>query len=666
MSNSVGFDLQLAVKDFNRNLKNVDNNLNNFHKDFKSRVTKSNAAWSSFVGNLGANAVSAAINGLTNLASGMASFTQEAVLASINAQETASKFEAVFSTISEESSKAASDLQKNFGLGITESKDLLSATGDLLTGFGFAQEEALKLSSEVQKLSVDLASFTNFAGGAQGASEAITKALLGERESVKALGVSIQEKAVQDQIAINKAQGLTFETEQQAKAQATLDLIIKQSTNAIGDYARTNQGAANQLRLFEKRIEDLTIMFGENFLPILEPVLSQVNSFIEALDINQINNFVQSGIVTLIEGFGFVVKAINPVVTALKNIGSIFNIIQNGITSGIAAIGSILSFSARSWIAIIREVLTALPESFVPDGWIESINEADTILKESMSGLSDQIATDSQDMRDSLNSILNPENVISDEAIEIILAKTNTIKEGVIGARNAIDSDAVAREKAEAAAQKKQDALDKKRQDAINKEKLKQTEWEQELFGKQVSWEEAGGKERAQNLKSTFRVMASLSESGNRTLAGIGKAAAISTATIDGIAAVQKALAAAPPPINFALASTVGVATAANVAKITGVNFQHGGIVAGSSFTGDQVQANVNSGEMIINRTQQSMLFHQLNNGGASSSGDLINAINNLGERISNLEVTLVADDTELARSVSRGVQNGVIIGETR
>ena len=663
---TVSFDLQLAIQDFNRNLKNVDKNLNNFHKDFKSEAKRSSQAWSSFVGNLGAIGVETAIRGLANLASGMASFTRESILAAVEAQETASKFEAVFSTISQQSESMAKDLQRNYGLGTTESKTLLSATGDLLTGFGFAQDQALKLSGEVQKLSVDLASFTNYAGGAQGASEAITKALLGERESVKALGVSIQEKAVQDQIAINNAKGLRFETEQQAKAQATLDLIIKQSGNAIGDYAKTNGGAANQIRLFHTRIEDLKILFGSGFLPVIEPVITMINDFMSSIDEEQIAVFVKDGIVKLIDGFSVLVSSINPVITAIKNIGYVFNIVQNGITSGLSTIGAVLGTAARGWVILFREMLTALPASLIPDGWIEGLNKADEAISEVVTGLSDQISTDSQDMSNSLSNIFNPENIISEETVEMILEKTNIVKEGVIGARNEIDADEIARQKAKEAARKKQEILEKKRQEKLNKEKIKQSEFEEELFGKQLSWEETGGKERAQNLKSTLNTMASLSQSGSKTLAGIGRAAAISTATIDGYVAVQKALASAPPPFNYALAATVGAATAANVARISGVKFEHGGIVPGSSFAGDSVQARVNSGEMIINRSQQSMLFQQLNNGGSVNSEGVVAAINGLSERLTNLEVVLVADDTEIARSASRGVQNGIVIGESR
>lgn len=111
-------------------------------------------------------------------------------------------------------------------------------------------------------------------------------------------------------------------------------------------------------------------------------------------------------------------------------------------------------------------------------------------------------------------------------------------------------------------------------------------------------------KERADNFKSTMGVIASLSESGNKELAAIGKAAAITNATIDGYAAVQKALASAPPPFNFALAAAVGVATAANVSKIAGVGLASGITEiprsAGGGNNGDNFPAVLKSGERVV------------------------------------------------------------------
>lgn len=104
--------------------------------------------------------------------------------------------------------------------------------------------------------------------------------------------------------------------------------------------------------------------------------------------------------------------------------------------------------------------------------------------------------------------------------------------------------------------------------------------------------------------------LASLSRSGNKELAAIGKAAAITQATIDGIAAVQKALASAPPPINYALAAAVGVETAANIASILsqGTAFATGGTfnVGGTGGTDSQVVAfRATPGEQVAVSTPQ-------------------------------------------------------------
>jgi hypothetical protein len=116
-------------------------------------------------------------------------------------------------------------------------------------------------------------------------------------------------------------------------------------------------------------------------------------------------------------------------------------------------------------------------------------------------------------------------------------------------------------------------------------------------------YEELTQKERLQNLKDSFNSIATLQASSNKTLFAIGKASAISTATIDGIQAVQKALASAPPPFNFAIAALVGVAQAANLAKIASAQppqgFALGGVVQGGVPGIDSVPILAQQGEII-------------------------------------------------------------------
>ena len=110
----------------------------------------------------------------------------------------------------------------------------------------------------------------------------------------------------------------------------------------------------------------------------------------------------------------------------------------------------------------------------------------------------------------------------------------------------------------------------------ITKIKKKQVSDDKIQADKKVRDEINAIDQRYKHSKAFFGNLATLSSSGNKKIAAIGKAAAISQATIDGIAAVQKALASAPPPVNYALAASVGVATAANVAQIAGI--AHGGL----------------------------------------------------------------------------------------
>jgi hypothetical protein len=152
-------------------------------------------------------------------------------------------------------------------------------------------------------------------------------------------------------------------------------------------------------------------------------------------------------------------------------------------------------------------------------------------------------------------------------------------------------------------------------------------------------------KTRQENFKSTMGTIAGLASSGNKELAAIGKAAAITNATIDGYAAVQKALASAPPPFNFGLAALVGAATAANVAKIAGVGLA-GGIneVPRSSRGGnggDNFPAMLMPGERVVpTETNQDLKQFLAGEGGGSKVNVNITVMPGTGlnsEQIGNL-----------------------------
>jgi len=264
-------------------------------------------------------------------------------------QETQAKFNTVFKDIQGQANQTAKTLQRDFGLSSKASMELLGNTGDLLTGFGFTQEEALNLSSEVNKLAVDLASFTNVEGGAATASQALTKALLGERESVKQLGIAITEA---DLKAFAEEQGLVFkELDRVAKATLTFELAAKQSANAIGDYERTSGSFANQTRRLMADLENLGVEIGQILLPIAKKGIEFFKQLVNAF--RNLSPEAQQNTVII----GILAGALGPLLTVL---GSIVGVVMTlgikfiAIAAAIAALALGILYVNDNWEAFIE------------------------------------------------------------------------------------------------------------------------------------------------------------------------------------------------------------------------------------------------------------------------------------------------------------------------
>lgn len=243
-----------------------------------------------------------------------------------DAEEIDSKFRVTFSNVTKDAVNAMNILDKAYGLNTTQAKEMLSATGDLLTGFGFTQNASLDLSMQIQRLAVDLASFQNLEGGTKRASEALTKALLGERESAKLLGIVIREEDVKKRILLNTNEGIVYSNENIAKAYATMQIAMEQSKNAIGDYERTNKSFANQWRELKADLYDVFIAFGEILIPYVKMAIEKVREFI--LDIKNLDEETKGFYLTL-GGFALV---IGPVILAVGILGKTFAFVTGILT----------------------------------------------------------------------------------------------------------------------------------------------------------------------------------------------------------------------------------------------------------------------------------------------------------------------------------------------
>ena len=157
-------------------------------------------------------------------------------------------------------------------------------------------------------------------------------------------------------------------------------------------------------------------------------------------------------------------------------------------------------------------------------------------------------------------------------------------------------------------------------------------------------------------LTATGRLLcsaSSLAKKGSREQ----KAISLADATINTYAAGARAMKDYPYPANLAVLASTIAAGLIQVKKISDAgSYQEGGIIPGSSFSGDRLTANVNSGEMILNKSQQTELFNVAN--GSGNNTQLIEAINNLASR----PVVVEIDNREVARAVQSARQEGLAI----
>ena len=286
----------------------------------------------------------------------IALMSKKMVKAGSDAQETHSKYSVVFSGIRDESSKTAQSLSRDFGIAQSSAEKFIGDTGDVLTGFGFSQKEALKISNRVQRLALDLDSLQNLEGGAKQASDSLTRGLLGERESMKTLGIAILEKDVKARIALMTSKGQTFQTERQAKAVATLQIAVEQSKNAIGDVSRTWNDYANVERRWGESRKKMWEEYGAILLPIAKKILIFSTSMIDKMT-NLSDGWKK--FILVLGGFLFV---IGPILLALGTMLTIFGSLAgflsgtSGIIAGLKMLGVVAKGTLLPFLTIFAVV----------------------------------------------------------------------------------------------------------------------------------------------------------------------------------------------------------------------------------------------------------------------------------------------------------------------
>jgi len=158
---------------------------------------------------------------------------------------------------------------KALGQSKKEAIDAASTFGIFGKSAGLTGDNLADFSIQFTQLASDFASFYNTSP--EDAIIAIGAAMRGEQEPIRRYGILLDETTLR-QAALEKGIVSTVKTAltPQQRVLAAGAEIMKQSSDAQGDFARTSDGLANKQRILTAEMENTKAVIGEQLIPIME------------------------------------------------------------------------------------------------------------------------------------------------------------------------------------------------------------------------------------------------------------------------------------------------------------------------------------------------------------------------------------------------------------
>lgn len=180
-----------------------------------------------------------------------------------------------FTTMSDKVNEFAKNAMTSAGLSETMAKRYVGTFGAMSKAFGFSEQQAYDMSTALTQLTGDVASFYNISQDL--AYIKLKSVFTGETETLKDLGVVMTQSAL-DQYALANGYGkTTSEMTEQEKVALRLAFVQKQLSAASGDFIRTSDSWANQVRVMQLQLQSLKATVGQGLINLFTPVLRVIN-----------------------------------------------------------------------------------------------------------------------------------------------------------------------------------------------------------------------------------------------------------------------------------------------------------------------------------------------------------------------------------------------------
>lgn len=221
--------------------------------------------------------------------------------------EAINKVDVVFGGASKTVHEFSNTTLTAYGIAKSTALDMAALFGDMATSMGFSQEEAAKMSTELVALAGDLASFKNVS--LDQVETALKSIYTGETEPLKNFGLVMTEANLQAYALSQGIETATSAMTQNEKVALRLQYVFDNTKNAQGDFARTSDSTANQLRILSESLKELAAIGGKELIPMVLPIIKQLNQIIQ--EVGQLDD----GTKDLITKFAVFAASFGPLLT---------------------------------------------------------------------------------------------------------------------------------------------------------------------------------------------------------------------------------------------------------------------------------------------------------------------------------------------------------------
>ncbi len=257
-------------KDTEKGTRSVKKHLNSLSNSFSSVSKK--------LGTLGKGFVTA----VAAIGTGLVTAGAYAINLASDLQEVQNVVDVTFGAGAEKINSFAREAAAAYGLSELSAKQYSSTMGAMLKSMGLAEDEVLDMSQALTGLAGDMASFYNISSDE--AFEKLRSGISGETEPLKQLGINM---SVANLEAYALSQGITKSYNAMSEAEKVAlryNYIMSATADAQGDFARTSDSLANQLRILKMQGESLAATVGTALLPMAQSAVEAVGGFVQRLN----------------------------------------------------------------------------------------------------------------------------------------------------------------------------------------------------------------------------------------------------------------------------------------------------------------------------------------------------------------------------------------------